>query len=105
MSNYSQYMEIIFPATGDLSAWTFLENILLAWTTSVGEEIFWLFVLPLPIMGYWIKTKSTELPVLIYLILGGIFYPIAPDIMQTPARIMLMFGIAGMLYHFFKNRG
>lgn len=104
-ANYSRYIDIIFPAEGELTAWTFLENIVTSWTTNTGEEIFWLFILPLPIMGYWIKTRSTELPVVVYLILGGVLVPVVPEVMQSPARIMLMFGIAGMMYHFFKNRG
>jgi nitric oxide reductase large subunit len=102
--NYSRYIDILFPAEGDITAWGFITNVLTAWTTITGEEVFWLMILPLPILGYWLKQKSTEIPIIVYLVLGGIFTQVAPEVMQTPARLMLMFGIAGILYHLFKNR-
>lgn len=96
---------MIFPPTGDFDTWDFVENIHTAWTSHVGAEIFWLFIIPLPIMAYWIKTRSVELPAIVYLVLGGFLVQVTPEVMQAPARIMLMFGITGLIYHFFKNRG
>lgn len=103
---YSDQFATIFPNDdAEMTAWGMVKNCIGAWGMSIGSEIFWLFILPLPILAYWIMTNSTELPIVVYLILGGIFVKVAPEVMQTPARIMLMFGITGVLYHVFKNRG
>jgi hypothetical protein len=100
-ANYSQHIDTLFESNG---VWGLVSGTYNVIVNTIGINIFWLLVLPLPFIATWIKQQSVVIPTVLYLTIGSVLVGVAPPTLQGPAFMMLGMGITGTMYHIFKNR-
>jgi len=101
MTNHTEYFNLLFP--DNMTGWDIVKA-----PTDVFNEVlrptFWLVILTIPFYMSYIQQKDTIIPTVLYLILGGMMYGLAPTQMLEPAKYMLFIGITSSLYHLYKSR-
>jgi len=98
---YSMHINTLFENGG---VWGLVLGTFTVVTDVIGDNVFWLLVLPLPFIATWIKQQSVVIPTALYLTIGSVMIGVAPATLQKPAVLMLAMGITGLMYHIFKNR-
>lgn len=102
MSNdYDQWVNVLF---NDPTGWGLTEGIYNVASGVVGSAIFWMIVIPIPLIVTLIKQQSMIIPTVLYLTLGSIMAIAVPAELQKAAFLMLVLGVTGIIYHMFKNR-
>lgn len=100
-TNYTALFDNLFT---DLSVWGFLSAIFGTYELMCGGSLFWLIIILIPFIMSWIKTQSVIIPSVLALITGSTLFVLIPAEAIGTVKILIMIGIAGLLYHIIKSR-
>ena len=99
--HYSKNFDKLFDI-GD--PWSMLSTIFGTYESVCGATLFWLIIIIIPFMMTWIKTQSVIIPSILALITGSTLFVLLPVEAIGTIKILMMIGIAGLLYHIIKSR-
>ena len=72
--------------------------------TDIMGVLFFLMIIGIPMIMVYVRTESLLLPGIIGIVAGGILVSFMPVAYQTPAIILIVVSVAGVILGLFKER-
>ena len=85
------------------SGWIVLKNLFDLGNVLSNNLMVYIMVV-LPFLAIWIASRKVILPAILYCIIGGPMMILAPWEIKGPAMLMFSFGVAGIVFTWFKDR-
>ena len=102
MSNYTQYFDDLY---GQTTGWGALHSVTNTYEAVVGAALFWVLLVTMPFIAIWIKQQSAAIPLISALVVGGVLLVKLPPEFDLPIKMLLVLGVAGVIWHMFMKRG
>ena len=100
-SNYTQYFDTLYNQT---TGWGALRATTNTYESVVGAAVFWVLVVTMPFISMWIKQQSVAVAAVGALVTGGLLMSLIPPDFDLPIKMLLVLGIAGLMWHIFMRR-